>query len=158
MKMIATKLRKAFPQNGKKLKNFTSIFKINFQKPIFNYMAFQTPKNKTELLNLIYPNGLDMPPIIILHEDCGHGWLQVPKSLAKHLKIENDISDCSYVDDEYFFLEEDCDMALFMKAADLHINNLAQTFWNNVPNEYQEYSTIRLLERHKPTNTATIFA
>ena len=114
-------------------------------------MSFQTPKNKTELLNIIYPNGFNEPPVIIHHEDTGHGWLQLPKSLVKKLGIENDISDCSYVDDEYFFLEEDCDMPLFFKATDLLNNNLAQTFWNNVPTEYQQYSTIRLLERNTQT-------
>lgn len=49
-------------------------------------------------------------------QDPGHGWLQVPKELILELGIVGDISLCSYVDEHFGYLEEDCDMPLFLHA------------------------------------------
>jgi len=54
---------------------------------------------------------------LIFHTDPGHGWLEVPKSLISELGIENQITPCSYMDDENGYLEEDCDAAVFADAA-----------------------------------------
>ena len=51
----------------------------------------------------------------IFHTDAGHGWLEVPKTLAKALDIR--ISPFSYEDNEYYYLEEDLDAGVFTKAA-----------------------------------------
>lgn len=50
--------------------------------------------------------------------DPGHGWLQVPKTKLLELNIHNMISGYSY-EDRFgnAYLEEDCDMDCFMKAA-----------------------------------------
>lgn len=50
------------------------------------------------------------------HEDPGHGWLQVPLAELKELGILNKISMYSYTDGEYAYLEEDCDMGVFLEA------------------------------------------
>ena len=50
------------------------------------------------------------------HSDPSHGWVKVPKSLIKKLGIEDKISSFSYVKNDYVFLEEDCDLALFLDA------------------------------------------
>lgn len=50
------------------------------------------------------------------HTDPGHGWLQVPRVKLKELKIENEISQYSYVKGDDVFLEEDLDAGLFCQA------------------------------------------
>lgn len=49
--------------------------------------------------------------------DPGHGWLKVEKSFLKQLGIENKISSYSYQKGFFAYLEEDCDMEIFLVAA-----------------------------------------
>jgi hypothetical protein len=49
-------------------------------------------------------------------QDPGHGWLEVPRNLLTKLGIEYDITAYSYIDRSRAYLEEDCDMSLFLKA------------------------------------------
>jgi hypothetical protein len=53
----------------------------------------------------------------IFHSDAGHGWLQVPLAEIKKLKIEDKISNYSYIDryNEFAFLEEDDDLRKFLE-------------------------------------------
>jgi len=51
-----------------------------------------------------------------LHIDASHGWLAVPTWELTDLGIENDISKYSYQSDCIAYLEEDCDLAKFIKA------------------------------------------
>lgn len=48
--------------------------------------------------------------------DPGHGWLRVKRAELNDLGIANKISPYSYMRGDYVYLEEDCDMAKFMKA------------------------------------------
>ena len=50
------------------------------------------------------------------YEDPGHAWLKVPKAVIKELNIEHEISSYSYKDSDSFYLEEDCDAAVFANA------------------------------------------
>jgi hypothetical protein len=50
------------------------------------------------------------------HEDPGHGWLQVPRSELVRLGIAGQVSSYSYQAAGDVFLEEDCDLSLFMEA------------------------------------------
>jgi hypothetical protein len=50
------------------------------------------------------------------YSDPGHGWLAVKFSELCDLGIENKISSCSYKHGGTVYLEEDCDMAVFLKA------------------------------------------
>lgn len=58
------------------------------------------------------------------YEDPGHGWLEVPKAHIKALGIAGDISSCSYESDDgkMVYLEEDCDMSIFLVNAVLEID------------------------------------
>lgn len=47
--------------------------------------------------------------------DPGHGWLKVPLHLLKEYNILSDVSNYSYKDDYYGYLEEDCDAAILIK-------------------------------------------
>lgn len=51
----------------------------------------------------------------IFHSDDGHGWLQVPKQI--YLEIGYSASNYSYQDDEFVYLEEDCDASRFEDKA-----------------------------------------
>lgn len=48
--------------------------------------------------------------------DPGHGWLEVSISLLDTLNIKNQISEYSYVYNGKAYLEEDCDMPIFLNA------------------------------------------
>ena len=52
----------------------------------------------------------------VFHSDPVHGWLQVPKELILALEIRSKITGFSYQDEEYMYLEEDCDAPLFRDA------------------------------------------
>lgn len=52
-------------------------------------------------------------------QDPGHGWLQVPMTDIKKLGLAQKISAYSYRKGDSAFLEEDCDMSLFIKAMNI---------------------------------------
>ena len=52
----------------------------------------------------------------IFTSDAGHGWLRVLKAELVTLGIADKISNYSYCNGRYAYLEEDCDLELFLKA------------------------------------------
>jgi hypothetical protein len=50
--------------------------------------------------------------------DPSHGYLKVPVDLVEKLGFANKISEYSFFNDKFVWLEEDCDMALFFDALD----------------------------------------
>ena len=58
-----------------------------------------------------------MSKTLTYHTDPGHGWLQVSQTDLDDVGLSyTDFSSCSYTDSKFLFLEEDCDMAVFMLA------------------------------------------
>jgi hypothetical protein len=55
---------------------------------------------------------------ITFHSDPSHGWAEIPHHLIHQLRIEQKISRYSYADQHYTYLEEDCDLSLFMQTAE----------------------------------------
>ena len=51
-----------------------------------------------------------------LVSDASHGWLKVPVSELERLNIVEDITTFSYVRNDMAYLEQDADMATFLKA------------------------------------------
>lgn len=49
-------------------------------------------------------------------QDPGHGWLEVSKEEIDQLRLGKHISRFSYCHRDKVYLEEDCDMPIFMKA------------------------------------------
>lgn len=85
------------------------------------------------------------------YEDPGHGWLAVPRAELIALGIENQISECSYMDAIYAYLEEDCDRAVFesaMEAAGIEFD--IKTI------EQDEDSFIRDCERYSCLKASTL--
>lgn len=52
----------------------------------------------------------------IYHTDPGHGWLEVDQKDINELGIADKISSYSYMNKTKVYLEEDCDMTLFIEA------------------------------------------
>ena len=50
------------------------------------------------------------------HCDPGHAWLEVEIKDLKKLNIDKDISNYSYINGNYAYLEEDCDASVYIKA------------------------------------------
>lgn len=51
------------------------------------------------------------------HQDPGHGWLEVSQADITDVGLSYvDFSSCSYTNGQKLFLEEDCDMSLFLRA------------------------------------------
>jgi len=51
-----------------------------------------------------------------LYSDPSHGWLKVQKKELEELNIINNVSEYSYINGEFVYLEEDCDLNLFIRA------------------------------------------
>lgn len=50
--------------------------------------------------------------------DPGHGWLRVPLTDIAALGIEETITEYSFIDGRYAYLEEDCDYGRFVAACE----------------------------------------
>ena len=59
-----------------------------------------------------------MDKVFTKYDDAAHGWLEVSYEDLINLNIQNKISNFSYIDSNknLIYLEEDCDMTLFMKS------------------------------------------
>ena len=71
------------------------------------------------------------------HTDPAHGWLEVNYSELKDLKIEDKISSYSYIKDDIVYLEEDCDVAVYLDAIKAQGNEIEFIELNN-PVNYHE--------------------
>ncbi len=53
---------------------------------------------------------------IQFYADPGHGWAKVKKSELATLNIAHLISSCSYERGDFAYLEEDCDLSIYLGA------------------------------------------
>lgn len=89
--------------------------------------------------------------------DPGHGWLRVKRAELNALGIANKISPYSYMRGDYVYLEEDCDMAKFMRAKGWLQENgrVIEGFWDTGIIKHQNCRTrdsaIRSYERYYET-------
>ena len=78
------------------------------------------------------------------HVDPAHAWLQVAKTCFERVGLnESHITKYSYHDNEFYYLEEDCDAATFINALPGSFDNAA--FRSEI--HYTDYAFIRSLER-----------
>jgi hypothetical protein len=75
------------------------------------------------------------------HTDPGHGWLEVPKSEVLALEILPEISKYSYEGKDVYYLEEDSDAGIFIRA----LEATGKTF--HYTDNYVEKTFIRDLPR-----------
>lgn len=76
--------------------------------------------------------------------DPSHGWLEVPLDLVRDLGISDDISQYSYRDGNFAYLEEDGDLSTFLDKAKAKGWNIAFT-----EKHTNHDSPIRLKARYK---------
>ena len=90
-------------------------------------------------------------------KDPGHGWLRVKRTELESLGIAGDITPYSYAKGQWVYLEEDLDMATFMKAKGWLVENGGQWdviagFWDSDTLVYKgnprRYSSIRSYDRY----------
>jgi hypothetical protein len=62
-----------------------------------------------------------MKKVYDFYADPGHGWLKVKLSELVKLNILHEISQYSYIRKDDVYLEEDCDLSVFMKAKGIDI-------------------------------------
>lgn len=55
---------------------------------------------------------------ITFYSDPSHGWAEIPISLINDLGIGQKISHYSYKNGDFAYLEEDCDLGIFMRSAE----------------------------------------
>ena len=82
---------------------------------------------------------------IIFYSDPSHGWAEIPISLINDLGIGQKISHYSYKNGNFAYLEEDCDLSLFMQTAEkagYQINfKEHNTNHDSIVRTYQRYTT-----------------
>jgi hypothetical protein len=57
-----------------------------------------------------------MTETFTLFVDPGHAWVKVPVAILQELKIADRITRFSYLRNDVAYLEEDCDLATFVRA------------------------------------------
>ena len=93
----------------------------------------------------------------IYFTDPGHGWLRVKRAELEDLGIAGDITPYSYTKGQWVYLEEDLDMATFMKAKGWLVEvegqwRVIKGFWDSGlivgKNCRRRYSAIRSYDRY----------
>ncbi len=87
-----------------------------------------------------------------IYSDPGHAWLKVRRVELSHLRILDKISTYSYqLGDRYVFLEEDCDLPIFLKAkCDNNTEEMKDFMYNVTESVCNAASPIRKYECFKP--------
>jgi hypothetical protein len=107
-------------------------------------------KTKEDIFSLIYSNGGNRPPIMRFYEDGSHGWLQVPRSLVVAMGIEGKISGYSYQRLNDVYLEEDCDLSVFLNTLGIEPGSaLNGEFLKLCPKSYTDVCDVRSYERYQ---------
>ncbi len=57
-----------------------------------------------------------MQKVFQVFSDPGHGWAKVPFKVLESLGIRDKVTHYSYMRKDYAYLEEDCDLSLFVNA------------------------------------------
>ena len=87
-------------------------------------------------------------PKYTFYTDPGHGWLRVPMTEIVALNIADKISSYSYQKNGYVYLEEDCDMGLFVLATTTE-DKARQWCSDNIIDVYHERTPIRAYDRYQ---------
>lgn len=77
--------------------------------------------------------------IYVYHLDPGHGWLAVKRKELEDLGIASKITSCSYQKGKTVYLEEDCDMSLFLQAKGYTKENPCVS----IKESYKEHTPLR---------------
>lgn len=82
--------------------------------------------------------------------DPGHGWLEVSLKEIEDLKIGDKISSFSYKCTPYVYLEEDCDLTVFLNAKFENDKEAKSKFMNGLDEHYSsDESRVRRMNPYK---------
>ena len=85
-----------------------------------------------------------MPTLkLFYHQDCGHGWIAVKRSLIAALGLSDKITHYSYQAGKTVYCEEDCDATLLLNALD------EKEISYELMRTHKDTSPIRGYERYK---------
>lgn len=70
----------------------------------------------------------------VLYDDPGHAWLRVTRKELEELNILKSISIYSYEQGQFVYLEEDCDLSIFLKAKGVEYHELNASEFNDDSN------------------------
>jgi len=87
---------------------------------------------------------------IIAYSDSGHGWAKVKITELKKLNLLDKISSFSYVNGDYAFLEEDCDLSVYVK--ELQTRGIAFKFKQFSTNRSSKIRSYRSFSSHSYIN------
>lgn len=82
-----------------------------------------------------------------MHTDAGHGWLAVKRQELEKLGILDKISVYSYQKGGTVYLEEDCDLSVFLNALGLSWQEF--TAKNTIKKSYKDRSKVRSYQDFK---------
>lgn len=86
---------------------------------------------------------------IHIYSDPGHAWAKVPHKTLNLYRVQHKISSCSYQRGDYAYLEEDCDLNLFVQAVKDHGESVSfiehHTDKQSKIRNYESYSKIDFL-------------
>ena len=86
-----------------------------------------------------------------LHTDPGHGWLAVRRSELRELNIADKISAYSYEKGQMVYLEEDCDLSIFIGA--YRAKHGADPVWKT---SYRDKTFVRNCSNYQPQVTPCV--
>ena len=79
-----------------------------------------------------------------LYTDSAHAWLEVPMQELIDLGIADKISHFSYRNGKYVYLEEDCDLGIWLYARKLIVDQ----FQSMVKEHYSDVSIVRSYQHY----------
>ena len=89
----------------------------------------------------------------IKYDDPGHGWLKVSRKFLMQIGIADKISSCSYMRGDFVYLEEDCDLTLFVKkmeelgkSVDMPVSNTNKYSKIRGYDSYMDYTWIEIVK------------
>jgi len=82
--------------------------------------------------------------IYVAHSDGGHGWLAVKRAELEEMNLLDKITACSYQRGKTVYLEEDCDLSLFVREYEKRFGTRPL-----MRESYRDRSPIRGYERFK---------
>jgi len=84
-----------------------------------------------------------------IFDDGAHAWIEVDKDELKQLGVANKISGYSYEKGDNAYLEEDCDLAIFVSAKVVSIMGASGNILANQISWLEENSITSWEDRHK---------
>lgn len=81
------------------------------------------------------------------YSDASHGWMKCPLKIIFELGLADKVSSCSYIREQYAYLEEDCDAPLIINALKSHgikVKLRGASYANERQSRIRNYNSFKL--------------